>query len=43
MGFGLPAGMAGALSVPDSQAWSFSGDGGFAMVAPDIITEARYG
>lgn len=43
MGFGLPAGMAGALSIRDSQAWSFSGDGGFAMVAPDIITEARYG
>ncbi|ETY75084.1 thiamine pyrophosphate-binding protein [Lactiplantibacillus fabifermentans] len=42
MGFGLPAGMAGALSVKDSQAWSFSGDGGFAMVAPDLITEARY-
>ncbi|EHN59211.1 thiamine pyrophosphate-binding protein [Oenococcus kitaharae] len=42
MGFGLPAGLAGALSVPDSQAWSFSGDGGFAMVAPDLITEVRY-
>ncbi|HBF74122.1 MAG TPA: pyruvate oxidase [Lactobacillus sp.] len=42
MGFGLPGGMAGALSVPDAQAWSLSGDGGFAMVAPDIITEARY-
>lgn len=43
MGYGLPAGMAGALSVPDAQAWSLSGDGGFAMVAPDIITVARYG
>ncbi|MFC6290476.1 pyruvate oxidase [Levilactobacillus angrenensis] len=43
MGYGLPAGLAGALSVPDGQAWSLSGDGGFAMVAPDIITEARYG
>lgn len=42
MGFGLPGGLAGALSVPDAQAWSLSGDGGFAMVAPDIITEARY-
>lgn len=42
MGYGLPAGLAGALSVPDAQAWSLSGDGGFAMVAPDIITEARY-
>ncbi|WP_125568287.1 thiamine pyrophosphate-binding protein [Companilactobacillus insicii] len=43
MGFGLPAGIAGALSVPDGQAWTLSGDGGFSMVAPDIITEARYG
>lgn len=43
MGYGLPAGMAGALSVPDAQAWSLSGDGGFAMVAPDLITEVRYG
>ncbi|MBL3531205.1 pyruvate oxidase [Companilactobacillus zhachilii] len=42
MGFGLPAGLAGALSVPDAQAWTLSGDGGFSMVAPDIITEARY-
>lgn len=42
MGYGLPAGMAGALSVSEGQAWSFSGDGGFAMVAPDVITEARY-
>jgi len=43
MGFGLPAGLAGALSVPDAQAWTLSGDGGFSMVAPDIITEVRYG
>ncbi|WP_334331687.1 pyruvate oxidase [Companilactobacillus sp. HBUAS59544] len=42
MGFGLPAGIAGALSVPGAQAWTLSGDGGFSMVAPDIITEARY-
>jgi len=31
------------LSVPDAQAWTLSGDGGFSMFAPDIITEARYG
>ncbi|APX71132.1 thiamine pyrophosphate-binding protein [Companilactobacillus allii] len=43
MGFGVPSGLAGALSVPDGQAWTMSGDGGFSMVAPDIITEARYG
>ncbi|MDT6979932.1 thiamine pyrophosphate-binding protein [Levilactobacillus zymae] len=43
MGYGLPAGLAGALNADKgAQAWSFSGDGGFAMVAPDLITEARY-
>lgn len=42
MGFGLPAGLAGALSVPDAQSWSISGDGGFSMVVQDIITEAKY-
>ncbi|MEN2345378.1 pyruvate oxidase [Lentilactobacillus parabuchneri] len=42
MGFGLPGGLAGALSVPDAQAWSLSGDGGFSMVVQDILTEVRY-
>lgn len=42
MGFGLPAGLSGALSVPDAQSWSISGDGGFSMVMQDIITEAKY-
>lgn len=43
MGFGLPGGIAGALSVPDGQAWSLSGDGGFSMVVQDILTQVRYG
>ncbi|MCI1983389.1 MAG: thiamine pyrophosphate-dependent enzyme [Bifidobacteriaceae bacterium] len=44
MGFGLPAGIAGALNAaPGANVWALSGDGGFSMVAPDIITEARYG
>ncbi|WP_353989930.1 pyruvate oxidase [Pediococcus argentinicus] len=42
MGYGLPSGMGAKLSYPDKQVWSISGDGGFSMVAPDIITEARY-
>ena len=43
MGFGLPAGIAGALNAePGANVWALSGDGGFSMVAPDIITEARY-
>ncbi|MCI1935430.1 MAG: thiamine pyrophosphate-dependent enzyme [Bifidobacteriaceae bacterium] len=44
MGFGVPAGIAGALNAkPGAHVWSLSGDGGFSMVAPDIITQARYG
>src|SRR5699024_7498738 len=39
MGFGLPAGLAGKLSFPDRQVWSISGDGGYAMVMPDLLTE----
>ncbi|VDG20278.1 pyruvate oxidase [Lactobacillus sp.] [Lactiplantibacillus mudanjiangensis] len=42
MGFGMPAGLAGKLSYPDKQVWSISGDGGFAMVMPDILTEVKY-
>ncbi|MCI1983390.1 MAG: thiamine pyrophosphate-dependent enzyme [Bifidobacteriaceae bacterium] len=43
MGFGVPAGIAGALDAgPDAQTWTLSGDGGFAMVAPDLLTQARY-
>lgn len=42
MGFGLPAGIAGALSRPDAQSWTFSGDGGFAMGVQDLITAVKY-
>ena len=42
MGFGLPAGLAGKLSFPDRQVWSISGDGGYAMVMPDLLTEVKY-
>lgn len=42
MGFGLPAGLAGKLSYPDRQVWSISGDGGYAMVMPDLLTEVKY-
>ncbi|WP_281164402.1 thiamine pyrophosphate-dependent enzyme [Liquorilactobacillus sicerae] len=42
MGFGLPAGLAGKLSFPDKQNWTISGDGGFAMVMPDLLTEVKY-
>ncbi|MGR3741356.1 pyruvate oxidase [Companilactobacillus sp. DQM5] len=42
MGYGMPAGMAGKLSYPDRQVYSISGDGGYAMVMQDILTEVKY-
>lgn len=42
MGYGLPAAIGGQLSYPKRQVFSISGDGGFAMVAQDIITQAKY-
>ncbi|UQS82162.1 thiamine pyrophosphate-dependent enzyme [Bombilactobacillus folatiphilus] len=42
MGFGLPGGMAAQLNYPNQQIWSISGDGGFAMVMPDLLTEVKY-
>ena len=42
MGFGLPAGLAAKLDYPDKQVWSISGDGGYAMVMPDLLTEVKY-
>lgn len=42
MGFGLPASLAAQLNYPNQQVWSISGDGGFAMVMPDLLTEVKY-
>jgi pyruvate oxidase len=42
MGYGLPAGLAGQLSFPNKQNWTISGDGGFSMVMPDLLTEVKY-
>lgn len=42
MGYGLPAGLAAKMSFPKAQAWSISGDGGFSMVMPDLITMVKY-
>jgi pyruvate oxidase len=41
MGFGLPAGIAAALSFPGRQVWTLSGDGAMAMVVPDLVTQAE--
>ncbi|MDR2011196.1 MAG: pyruvate oxidase [Bacteroidales bacterium] len=42
MGYGVPGGIAAKLSYPERQVFTLSGDGGFAMVMQDIITQVRY-
>ena len=42
MGNGLPGGIAAQLSYPNRQVFTLSGDGGFAMVMQDIITQVKY-
>lgn len=42
MGYGVPGGIAGKLSYPNRQIFTLSGDGGFAMVMQDIITQVKY-
>jgi pyruvate oxidase len=42
MGNGIPGGIAAQLSYPNRQVFTLSGDGGFAMVMQDIITQVKY-
>ncbi|WP_086444636.1 pyruvate oxidase [Candidatus Enterococcus lemimoniae] len=42
MGNGVPGGIAAQLSYPDRQVFTLSGDGAFAMVMQDIITQVKY-
>lgn len=42
MGFGVPGGIAAKLNFPQRQVFTLSGDGGFAMVMQDIITQVKY-
>lgn len=42
MGYGVPGGIAAALSYPGRQVFTLNGDGGFAMVMQDIITQVKY-
>ncbi|WP_127849776.1 pyruvate oxidase [Lacticaseibacillus hulanensis] len=42
MGYALPAAIGAQAEFPDRQVWSISGDGGFAMVMQDIITQVKY-
>jgi len=42
MGFGIPAAMAAQLNDPDATVVCITGDGGFLMMAGEIITMKRY-
>ncbi|MCL2673268.1 MAG: pyruvate oxidase [Alphaproteobacteria bacterium] len=43
MGYGLPGGIAAKLSFPNRQVFTLNGDGAFAMVMHDVVTQVRYG
>ncbi len=42
MGYGAPAAVAAATVYPDREVWHLSGDGGFAMMSQELLTQARY-
>lgn len=42
MGYGVPGGIAAKLNYPNRQVFTLNGDGAFAMVMQDIITQVRY-
>ena len=42
MGFGIPAAMAAQLNDPDATVVCITGDGGFLMMAGEIVTLKRY-
>jgi len=42
MGFGIPAAMAAQLTYPDATVVCVTGDGGFLMMAGEIVTMRRY-
>ena len=42
MGYGVPGGIAAKAHFPKRQVFTLSGDGGFAMNMPDIITQVKY-
>ncbi len=43
MGFGIPAAMAACMSKPGSPVACLTGDGGFLMMAGEMVTARRYG
>lgn len=42
MGYGVPGGIAAKLSYPGRQVFTLNGDGAFAMVMQDIMTQVKY-
>lgn len=42
MGFGIPGGIDAKLTYPNRQIFTLNGDGAFAMVMQDILTQVRY-
>lgn len=42
MGYGLPASIAAKVAYPDRDVYSLSGDGGYAMLCEEVLTQAKY-
>lgn len=42
MGYGAPASLAAATIYPNREVWNLAGDGGFAMMNQELLTQARY-
>lgn len=42
MGYGLPASIAAKIAFPHRDVYSLSGDGGFAMLMEEILTQVKY-
>ena len=42
MGFGAPASLAAATVYPKREVWNLAGDGAFAMMNQELLTQARY-
>lgn len=42
MGYGVPGGIGAKLTYPNRQVFTLNGDGAFAMVMQDIITQVKY-
>ncbi|MGX9222697.1 pyruvate oxidase [Lactiplantibacillus plantarum] len=42
MGFGVPAALAAKVNYPDRDVYSLSGDGAFAMLSEEILSQVKY-